>query len=102
MAPIPLLIASPGVDGNVVARLRDALLVCHAEPSLAATRETLLLARFGEIIPPATTFFSLGSDQPTRGESPRRPDDNRFGICSTVAHLQQTLLVEGNSIGLTA
>jgi hypothetical protein len=25
------------------------VLVCHAEPSLAATRETLLLARFAEI-----------------------------------------------------
>ena len=70
------------------------VLVCHAEPSLAATRETLLLARFAEIIPPATTFFSLGSGKPTRGESPRRPDDNRFGFCSTVARLQQTQRVE--------
>ena len=51
MTPIPLLIASRGIDHDVAARLRHALLACHAEPSLAATLDTLLLTRFAEVDP---------------------------------------------------
>jgi ABC-type phosphate/phosphonate transport system substrate-binding protein len=51
MAPIPLLVASPGLDSDVAARLRDALLSCHTEPALAATLEALLLARFAAVDP---------------------------------------------------
>jgi ABC-type phosphate/phosphonate transport system substrate-binding protein len=51
MAPIPLLVASPALDSAVAARLRDALLSCHIEPALAATREALLLARFVAVDP---------------------------------------------------
>jgi ABC-type phosphate/phosphonate transport system substrate-binding protein len=46
MTPIPPLIASRGVAQETVARLREALLSCHIEPALAATREALLLSRF--------------------------------------------------------
>jgi ABC-type phosphate/phosphonate transport system substrate-binding protein len=53
MTPIPLLIASPDLDSDVVARLRHALLSCHAEPALAATLEALLLARFVAVDPAA-------------------------------------------------
>ena len=51
MTPIPLLVASPGVERDAAARLRDALLACHREPALAATLETLLLARFDAVEP---------------------------------------------------
>jgi ABC-type phosphate/phosphonate transport system substrate-binding protein len=53
MAPIPLLVASLNIDGKVAARLRHALLSCHAEPALAATLEALLLARFVAVDPAA-------------------------------------------------
>ena len=46
MTPIPLVVASPGVADDAAARLRNALLSCHAAPELAATLDTLLLARF--------------------------------------------------------
>jgi ABC-type phosphate/phosphonate transport system substrate-binding protein len=59
MAPIPLLVASPGVEGNVAARLRHALLSCHAEPALAATLEALLLARFVDVDPAAYDVLVL-------------------------------------------
>jgi ABC-type phosphate/phosphonate transport system substrate-binding protein len=49
MTPIPPLIAAAGVAEDDVARLRAALLSCHAEPELAATRDALLLARFEAI-----------------------------------------------------
>ena len=51
MTPIPLLVASPGVSDDAAARLRSALLSCHAAPELAATREALLLARFAAVDP---------------------------------------------------
>ena len=51
MTPIPLLVASPGVADDAVGRLRRALLSCHAAPELAATLDTLLLARFTAIDP---------------------------------------------------
>jgi ABC-type phosphate/phosphonate transport system substrate-binding protein len=46
MTPIPLLVASPGVESDAVARLRRALLSCHSAGELAPARDTLLLARF--------------------------------------------------------
>lgn len=49
MAPIPPLVASPAVDGDGVARLRRALLSCHCEPAMAATRDALLLSRFDRV-----------------------------------------------------
>ena len=51
MTPIPLLIASTGIDGDATGRLRHALLSCHAEPALAATLEALLLRRFVAVDP---------------------------------------------------
>ncbi|HKS61188.1 MAG TPA: PhnD/SsuA/transferrin family substrate-binding protein [Xanthobacteraceae bacterium] len=51
MTPIPLLVASPGVADDAVARLRQTLLSCHREPELAATLDTLLLARFVAVDP---------------------------------------------------
>jgi ABC-type phosphate/phosphonate transport system substrate-binding protein len=53
MTPIPLLVASPGLDRDTAARLRDALLSCHTERTLAATREALLLSRFVDVDPAA-------------------------------------------------
>lgn len=49
MTPIPLLVASPGIPDDAAARLRRALLSCHSAPELAATRDTLLLARFDAV-----------------------------------------------------
>jgi ABC-type phosphate/phosphonate transport system substrate-binding protein len=46
LTPIPPLIAARGVANDTVARVRVALLSCHDEPALAATREALLLSRF--------------------------------------------------------
>ncbi|MEA2929566.1 MAG: hypothetical protein QOG38_1994, partial [Hyphomicrobiales bacterium] len=51
MTPIPLLVASPATDKDVVARLRCALLSFHSEFSTAATLDTLLLSRFATINP---------------------------------------------------
>ena len=51
MTPIPLLVASPGIASDALARLRRALLSCHAEPELAATLGTLLVSRFDEVDP---------------------------------------------------
>jgi ABC-type phosphate/phosphonate transport system substrate-binding protein len=51
MTPIPLLVASPDIGTDKIARLRSALLSCHAEPALAETRETLMLARFAVVDP---------------------------------------------------
>jgi len=45
MTPIPLLVASPGIACDAVARLRRALLSCHCEPELAATLGTLLVSQ---------------------------------------------------------
>lgn len=51
MTPIPPLVASPGIDRDLAARLRGALLSCHRESALTATREALLLARFAAVDP---------------------------------------------------
>lgn len=53
MTPLPLLIASRGVDAAITARLRSALTSCHADASLAPTLATLLLARFEAVEPSA-------------------------------------------------
>lgn len=44
--PIPLLVASPDVSDEIVARLRDALLAVGGAPDLAGLRATLLLSKF--------------------------------------------------------
>jgi ABC-type phosphate/phosphonate transport system substrate-binding protein len=49
MTPIPPLVASPAVDADGVARLRGALLSFHAEATMAATRDALLLSRFDAV-----------------------------------------------------
>ena len=51
MTPIPLLVASPGIEGDAVARLRRALLCCHAAPEVAPTLDTLLISRFDAVDP---------------------------------------------------
>jgi ABC-type phosphate/phosphonate transport system substrate-binding protein len=51
MTPIPLLVASPGIDGETSERLRRALLSCHAESALAATLEALLVSHFVAVDP---------------------------------------------------
>ena len=53
MTPIPLLVASPGVDSDITARLRRALLSCHAAPELVPTLDTLLVSRFEAVDPSA-------------------------------------------------
>ena len=45
-APIPLLVAAPGIDPDVVARLRGHLLGVHEVPAYAALLEPVLLSRF--------------------------------------------------------
>jgi len=45
-APIPLLVAAPGIDPEIVARLREHLLDVHNQPAYAALLEPVLLSRF--------------------------------------------------------
>ena len=44
--PIPLLVAAPGVEGNVVGRVRDVLVRCHEAPGYAGLLQEVLLERF--------------------------------------------------------
>ena len=44
--PIPLLVAAPGIDPGVVARLREHLLHVHEAPAYTALLEAVLLSRF--------------------------------------------------------
>jgi ABC-type phosphate/phosphonate transport system substrate-binding protein len=53
LAPIPLLVASPGTPAEAVGRLRDAFLAVGAEPALANVRDRLLLAGFAPVDPGA-------------------------------------------------
>ena len=53
MTPIPLLVASPGIDRDAAERLRHALVSCHATPELTATLDALLLSRFVAVDPAA-------------------------------------------------
>ena len=51
-APIPPIVASPGVPAESCARLTEALLAVHRSPELSALLDTLLLSRF-DIVQPA-------------------------------------------------
>jgi ABC-type phosphate/phosphonate transport system substrate-binding protein len=66
MAPIPLLVASPGIDRAVAARLQYALLSCHTEPALAATLDALLLSRFVAVDPTAYDVLVLRAQDADR------------------------------------
>jgi ABC-type phosphate/phosphonate transport system substrate-binding protein len=44
--PIPLLVAAPGVEGDVVERVREVLLECHEAPGYGPLLEHVLLKRF--------------------------------------------------------
>ena len=66
MTPIPLLVASPGIDSTQAAQLRDALLSCHTAPALAATLDTLLLSRFVAIDPTAYDVLVLRAQDADR------------------------------------
>lgn len=50
-APIPPLVASPGIDVQVSARLTETLVSAHRSPGLATVLDALLLARFAEVRP---------------------------------------------------
>jgi len=52
--PIPLLVAAPGIDGAIVARLRRHLLGIHQVPSYAPLLADVLLQRF---VPPDVTSY---------------------------------------------
>jgi ABC-type phosphate/phosphonate transport system substrate-binding protein len=55
--PIPLLVAAPGVDAGVVARLRSHLSDVHRRPAYASLLADVLLARFVE--PDVTSYGVL-------------------------------------------
>lgn len=55
--PIPLLVASPGVDKTVVASLRDLLIGVHRASSYKTLLEDVLLERF--VAPDATEYLAL-------------------------------------------
>jgi ABC-type phosphate/phosphonate transport system substrate-binding protein len=55
--PIPLLMAAPGVDPRIVARLQARLLTLHESPAYAPLLEDALLARF--VAPDAGAYSSL-------------------------------------------
>lgn len=50
-SPIPPLVASPGIDEDVAARLREALLDAHRDPDCAEALATLRLSRFAAMEP---------------------------------------------------
>lgn len=50
-SPIPPLVASPGIDEGVVARLREALLDAHRDPDCADALATLRLSHFAAMEP---------------------------------------------------
>ena len=66
MTPIPPLVASAGVDRDAAARLRRALLSCHAAPDLAPALDTLLLARF-EVVDAADYAVLTGQARAATG-----------------------------------
>ena len=70
MTPIPPLIASPATDEDAAARLRAALLSCHAEPALAPTLDTLLLLRFAEVAPADYQPLLLQAEHADAGRVP--------------------------------
>jgi ABC-type phosphate/phosphonate transport system substrate-binding protein len=66
MTPIPLLVASPGIDRDAAERLRHPLLSCHVEPALAATLDALLLRRFVAVDPTAYDVLVLRAQDADR------------------------------------
>ena len=70
MTPIPLLVASPGIEGDALARLRRTLLSCHAAPELAPTLDTLLISRFDEIGPADYAVLLCQAEAADRGRVP--------------------------------
>jgi ABC-type phosphate/phosphonate transport system substrate-binding protein len=44
--PIPLLVAAPGIDAAIVARLRERLVRLHADPTYRALLDDVLVERF--------------------------------------------------------
>jgi len=48
-APIPLLVAAPGVDPAVTKRLRDVLLAAHGRPEYGAALTDVVLERFAAV-----------------------------------------------------
>jgi ABC-type phosphate/phosphonate transport system substrate-binding protein len=50
-SPIPPLVASPGIDEEVAARLREALLDAHRDADCADALATLRLSRFAAVEP---------------------------------------------------
>ncbi len=55
--PIPLLVAAPGIDPQIVARLQARLLALHESPAQAARLADVLLARF--VAPDVAAYSSL-------------------------------------------
>jgi ABC-type phosphate/phosphonate transport system substrate-binding protein len=55
--PIPLLVAAPGIDREVVERLRCVLVAIHAQPEYAALLADALVARF--VVPDLESYGML-------------------------------------------
>lgn len=55
--PIPLLVAAPGIDPQIVARLRERLLTLHESPAHAPLLADVLLARF--VAPDDSAYAAL-------------------------------------------
>jgi ABC-type phosphate/phosphonate transport system substrate-binding protein len=55
--PIPLLVAAPGVDRDLVARLRECLLTLHEHSASAARLRDVALARF--VVPDLSSYAQL-------------------------------------------
>jgi len=66
MTPIPLLVASPSVDGEAVARLRQALLTCHSDPAMRATLDALLISRFETVAAADYDVLSVWQEEADR------------------------------------
>ncbi len=56
-APIPPLVASPGISEDTCSRLTATLLEAHQDPTLAPSMKALLLARFVEAAPAGFEVF---------------------------------------------
>jgi ABC-type phosphate/phosphonate transport system substrate-binding protein len=56
-APAPPLVASPGLPADVRARIQEALLRVHTDPTMAEALDDLLLTRFAPVNPEAFDLF---------------------------------------------
>jgi ABC-type phosphate/phosphonate transport system substrate-binding protein len=56
-APAPPLVASPGLAADVRARIQEALLRVHTDPTMAEALDNLLLTRFAPVNPEAFDLF---------------------------------------------